>query len=419
MSILTIDTPRWAKPLLRAARYKGAYGGRGSGKSHFFAELLIERCLMGETRAVCVREIQKSLKDSVKQLLHDKIVKLGLQAFFASSTDTEIRGRNGSRIVFAGMQNHTADSFKSFEGFDIAWVEEAQSLSAKSLRTLTPTIRKPGSEIWFSWNPAKADDPVDALLRGSAPPSDAVVVSVNWLDNPWFPEALKEDMDRDRQRDPDMAAHVWDGKYLSQSQATVFRNWRVEEFETPHNAVHRFGADWGFANDPTVLIRAHIVGREIRIDYCEAGVGVEIDATPDMFDKVPNARRWPICADSARPETISYMRRSGFKMVSAVKGPGSIEEGVRFLKAYDIVVHPRCDVLLRRELENYSYKVDPATEEVLPILEDKYNNCIDALRYACEAVRRAAKPKDEDTNKPKVRDYGLKRASEDNSWMTV
>jgi phage terminase large subunit len=216
-----------------------------------------------------------------------------------------------------------------------------------------------------------------------------------------------------------MAAHVWDGKYLTQSQATVFRNWRVEEFETPLNAVHRFGADWGFANDPTVLIRAHIVGREIRIDYCEAGVGVEIDATPAMFDKVPNARRWPICADSARPETISYMRRSGFKMVSAIKGPGSIEEGVRFLKAYDIVVHPRCDVLLRRELENYSYKVDPATEEVLPILEDKYNNCIDALRYACEAVRRAGKPKDEETNKPKVRDYGLKRASEDNSWMTV
>jgi len=374
---------------------------------------------MAETRAVCVREIQKSLKDSVKQLLHDKIVKLGLQAFFASSTDTEIQGRNGSRIVFAGMQNHTADSFKSFEGFDIAWVEEAQSLSSKSLRTLTPTIRKPGSEIWFSWNPAKADDPVDALLRGSAPPSDAIVVSVNWSDNPWFPVALKEDMERDRQRDSDMAAHVWDGKYLSQSQATVFRNWRVEEFETPANAVHRFGADWGFANDPTVIIRAHIVGREIRIDHCEAGVGVEIDATPAMFDKVPHARRWPICADSARPETISYMRRAGFKMVSAVKGPGSIEEGVRFLKAYDIVVHPRCSALLRQELENYSYKVDPLTEQVLPILDDRYNNTIDALRYACEVVRKAGKAKDEDTNKPKPRDYGLRRASEDNSWMTV
>lgn len=418
LSTLEIDTPRWALPLLQPARYKGAYGGRGSGKSHFFAELLVETCFMRTTRAVCIREVQKSLAQSVKKLIEDKIAKLGLQSFF-EITQTEIRGRNGSLIVFIGMQNHTADTVKSYEGFDVAWVEEAQSLSEISLRLLTPTIRKPGSEIWFSWNPNKATDPVDKLLRGDTPPKNAIIVKVNWSENPWFPVDLLEDMERDRERDPDEAAHVWDGAYRTASQARVFRKWKIEPFETPDNAVHRFGADWGFANDPTVIVRCHIVGRELRIDYCEAGIGVEIDATPAMFDMVPGARKWLITADSARPETISYMRRNGFKVTPAIKGPGSIEEGVRFLKSFDLVIHPRCNALLRSELENYSYKVDPLTGEILPILEDRYNNAIDALRYACEAVRRAGKPKDEDTNKPKPRDYGLRRASEDNSWTTV
>lgn len=403
---------------MQPARYKGAYGGRGSGKSHFFAELLVEACFMRTTRAVCIREVQKSLAQSVKKLIEDKIAKLGLQKFF-EVTQNEIRGRNGSLIVFVGMQNHTADTIKSYEGFDIAWIEEAQSLSEISLRLLTPTIRKPGSEIWFSWNPAKATDPVDNLLRGEAPPKNAIIVKVNWSDNPWFPVDLFDDMQRDRERDPDEAAHVWDGAYRTASQARVFRKWRIEAFDTPDNAVHRFGADWGFASDPTVLVRAHIVGRELRIDYCVSGVGVEIDNTPAMFDRVPNVRKLPICADSARPETISYMRRSGFKVVSAVKGAGSIEEGVRFLQSFDLVVHPRCDALLRQELENYAYKVDPLTGEIMPILEDKFNNAIDALRYACEAVRRAGKPIESKPNTPNKRDYGLRKTEGENSWMTV
>ncbi|MGL4975995.1 MAG: PBSX family phage terminase large subunit [Bosea sp. (in: a-proteobacteria)] len=418
MSILQIDTPRWAKPLLRPARYKGAHGGRGSGKSHFFAELLIERCFLQRTRAVCVREFQKSLKNSVKQLLLDKIAALGLGDFFDASTETEIRGRNGSLIVFVGMQNHTADSFKSFEGFDVAWVEEAQSLSSRSLRVLTPTMRKKGAEMWFSWNPGRADDPVDLLLRGASPPDDSIVIQVNWRDNPWFPPALREDMERDRERDPDLAAHVWDGKYLVKSKATVFRRWRIEAFETPDSAVHRFGADWGFANDPTVLVRNHIVGRELRVDHCVAGVGIDIDETPAFFEKVPGVRDWLITADSARPETISYMRKRGFRMRPAIKGPGSIEEGVRFLKGYDIVVHPRCDPLLAEELTKYAFRVDPQTEEILPLLDDLYNNTIDALRYGNEGAMRAGKP--QLPPPPRARpDYGLGRDAGVINWKTV
>ena len=149
---LQIDTPRAFLPLLQPSRYKGAHGGRGSGKSYFFAELLVERCLMQKTHAVCIREIQKSLNQSVKKLIEEKIEVLGVAKYFEVQ-ESLIKGKNGSLIIFQGMQNHTADTIKSLQGYDIAWVEEAQSLSARSLELLRPTIRKEGSEIWFSWNP--------------------------------------------------------------------------------------------------------------------------------------------------------------------------------------------------------------------------------------------------------------------------
>ena len=139
------------------------------------------------------------------------------------------------------MQNHTADSIKSLEGFDRAWVEEAQSLSQRSLDLLRPTIRKPGSELWFTWNPRLASDPIDQLLRGERPPPDAVVIEVNWQQNPWFPDVLRAEMEYDKRRDPDKYLHVWQGDYVRNSERRVFKNWRVEEFDAPPDAVHRLG----------------------------------------------------------------------------------------------------------------------------------------------------------------------------------
>jgi len=289
------------------------------------------------------------------------------------------------------MQNHTADSIKSLEGYDRAWVEEAQSLSQRSLDLLRPTIRKPESELWFTWNPANESDPVDHLLRGPNPPPSATVIEVNYTDNPWFPDVLAAEMEYDKRRDPDKYAHVWLGKYLQNSSNRVFSNWKIDEFETPPDTVHRLGADWGFASDPTVLVRCHIVGRTLYIDYEAYMVGCEIIDTPELFLTVPESEKWPIVADSARPETVSHMKKHGFpKIMSAIKGPKSVEEGVEFLKTYDIVVHPRC-VHTIDELTLYSYKTDPMTGKVLPILEDKKNHVIDALRYACEGVRRVQK----------------------------
>ena len=388
--VLQLKTPEWSLPLLEASRYKGAWGGRGSGKSHMFAEMMLEEHIINQAQSsVCVREIQKSLNQSVKRLLEMKIQEMNAGAYFEVQ-DAVIKSKKADgRIIFQGMQNHTADSIKSLEGYDRAWVEEAQSLSQTSLDLLRPTIRKPGSELWFTWNPRQASDPVDLLLRGPTPPKDATVIRVNYADNPWFPTVLKDEMEYDRRRDPDKYQHVWRGEYLQNSQSRVFRNWRIEDFDAPPDAIHRLGADWGFAVDPTTLVRCHIIGRTLYIDFEAYMVGCEIVNTPELFMQVPEAEKWPIVADSARPETISHMRRNGFpKIMTAVKGPRSVEEGIEFLKNYTIVVHPRCTHTID-ELTLYSYKTDPLTGKILPVLEDKKNHVIDALRYACEAVRRA------------------------------
>lgn len=388
MTVLQLETPRVFQPLLQYSRYKGGYGGRGSGKSHFFGEMLIEQSLLEKTDAVCIREVQKSLDQSVKKLLEGKIESMNAGYYFEVQ-DKRILAKNGGLIIFQGMQNHTADTIKSLEGFDIAWVEEAQSLSQRSLDMLRPTIRKPGSELWFTWNPDLPTDPVDMLLRGEMPPPDSIVVEANYGDNPWFPDVLRDEMLYDRGRDPDKFAHIWLGQYRTNSEARVFRNWKVEEFITPSNAVFRQGADWGFSVDPSVLVRAFQDGRRLHVDYEAYMVGCEIDLLPDLFDTVPDARRWFTTADSARPETISYMKKHGYpKITPAIKGPKSLEEGVEFLKSFDIIVHPRCEQLIN-ELTRYSYKIDSLTQQVLPVLADKDNHVIDALRYAMEGVRRA------------------------------
>ena len=219
---LRVEVPRKLKPLLFPKRYKGAYGGRGGAKSHFFAEQALVACYREAKRVVCIREVQDSIRDSVRQLLLDKIAKLGLGGFFRP-LESEIRGMNGSLIIFKGMQSYNAETIKSLEAYDIAWVEEAQTLSQRSLDMLRPTIRKPGSELWFSWNPRYKTDPVDRFFRHGVN-EEAVSVLVNWRDNPWFPEVLRKDMQRDFETDIDKAEHVWNGAYGS-SEGAILSRW--------------------------------------------------------------------------------------------------------------------------------------------------------------------------------------------------
>lgn len=222
MGELRVQVPRKLRPLLGPKRYKGAYGGRGGAKSHFFAEQVILRAYASPTRIVCIREVQNSIKDSVKQLLIDKINKLGLMPWF-EVLESEIRGPNGSLVVFKGMQSYNASNIKSLEGYDVAWVEEAQTLSQHSLDLLRPTLRKEGSELWFSWNPRFKTDPVDQFFR-KTPPPDAISVMVNWYDNPWFPDVLRKEMEHDFAADEDKAEHIWNGAYGS-SQGAILARW--------------------------------------------------------------------------------------------------------------------------------------------------------------------------------------------------
>jgi hypothetical protein len=209
---LEIPTASVFEPLLYPSRYKGAYGGRGSAKSHFFAGLIVDECVAKPgTRAVCVREVQKSLKESAMRLIADKIESYKAPGFKVKTDQIDTPG--GGVILFQGLQDHTNESIKSLEGFRIAWIEEAQTLSARSLEMLRPTIRAPGSEIWASWNPRNAADPVDAFFRGLTPPPDCIAVRANYSDNPWFPSELEMERAHDEATNPVRYAHIWLGEY--------------------------------------------------------------------------------------------------------------------------------------------------------------------------------------------------------------
>ena len=232
---IRFQTPRWAVPLLQPMRYKGAKGGRGGGKSHFFAEMALDRMIENKnTNIVCIREIQKSIKFSVKKLVEDKIKENKLEGLF-EITQTEIRRKNGDGvIIFQGMQDHTADSIKSLEAFDIAWVEEAQSVSERSLELLLPTIRADGSEIWFSWNPFTPDDPVDKFF--SVKSDDKIVVNVNYTDNPFANDVIFNEAARHKLERPDTFDNVWLGEYARSGLVFKRDSFKVISSDT-YNAI--------------------------------------------------------------------------------------------------------------------------------------------------------------------------------------
>ena len=248
MSTLEIQTPRVFTPLLQPARYKGAWGGRGSGKSHFFAELMVEEHIRDPgSRSVCIREVQKTLAQSSKKLIEDKIVSLGVGHLFEVQRD-QIIAPGGGLIVFQGMQDHNAESIKSLEKFKRAWIEEAQTLSERSLTLLRPTIRAEGSEIWSSWNPRRKSDAIDKFLRQDAP-TGAIVVKANWRDNPYFPSVLEAERQLDLEKYPDRYEHIWEGGYAQALEGAYYAKHLAKA-----KAEGRIGR---VAQDPLLSVRAY------------------------------------------------------------------------------------------------------------------------------------------------------------------
>ena len=373
--------------LFKPARYKVAHGGRGSAKSWSVARALVLLSTQRPMRILCCREIQKSIKESVHTLLTTQIEELGLDDDF-DVFERVIRNRHTkAEFLFEGLKGNTK-KIKSMEGIDIVWVEEADTVSNTSWQVLIPTVRKPGSEIWVTFNPDEETDPTYQRFVVTSPPN-AIVVQVNWRDNPWFPDELRAEMEYLRSVDYDAYLHVWEGQCTRRSDAQVLNGkWRVEWFEPdPAWDGPYQGADWGFAADPSTLVQVYIdrtVMPPRLMVYREAwGLRVDLDKTAELFDRVPGARVPVTRADSARPETISYMQNHGYpNIVGVEKWDGSVEDGIAFMRSFgEIVIHPECRHTAE-EARLYSYKIDPLTGEVRPQVEDKHNHCMDAIRYA-------------------------------------
>lgn len=387
----TIEVPPKLRPILSkplgSVRYRGAYGGRGSGKSFSFAKMA---AVMGYTRTMrilCTRELQVSIKDSFHTEVKRAIAsEPWLQAAYIVG-ENYIRGRhNGTEFLFKGLR-HNISSIKSMSNLDLCIVEEAEDVPESSWIELIPTIRAPKSEIWVIWNPRTDGSPVDIRFRKHAD-ADMAFVELSYRDNPWFPDVLETERQRDmRNCDPGIYAHIWDGAYLEISDAQVFNGkWKIEDFEPAADwDGPYFGADWGFSSDPTVLVKSWIGGKNLYIEREAGGVGVELDDIPEMFRSIPGSDRYVIRADSARPETISHLRRQGFsKLIPAEKWPGSVEDGIAFMRSFErIIVHPRCRETIN-EFRMYSYKRDRYTNDPMPDIIDAHNHRIDALRYSLQ-----------------------------------
>jgi phage terminase large subunit len=373
------------KPLFQPKRYKTFHGGRGGAKSWAAARALVIMAASGKLRILCTREVQNSIKDSVHKLLKDQIEMLGLNPWFRI-TNESITSASGSEFLFKGLRFDPL-GIKSTEGVDICWVEEAQSVSSDSWAILIPTIRKEGSEIWVTFNPGEESDPTYQRFIVT-PPDDSITVEVNYYDNPYLPETLRKEMEYCKRVDYEAYEHIWLGKPKSIGDSVIFRNrYRVEAF--PDDLWQQadrlfFGADFGFANDPSTLIRMFMIGTRLYIEYEAYGVGVELDEMPQFYDSIPDVRNWPIKGDNSRPETISYIGRQGFGIDAAAKWKGSVEDGVTYLKGFEeIIIHERCKHTAD-EFRHYSYKVDKKTGDILPIIVDKFNHCIDAIRYGLD-----------------------------------
>jgi phage terminase large subunit len=393
-----VKIPKAFRDLFKPKRYKGRHGGRGGAKSWNFARALILLAKQRPIRVLCVRELQNSIAESVHKLLSDQITLLGLEKDF-DIQKTVIRSVCGSEFIFSGIQKNIT-KIKSMEGIDICWVEEAESISERSWEILIPTIRKQecyiysdtepsGAEIWISWNPNEATDPTHQRFIVHPPsPEEADIIEVNWIDNPFFPDVLKKEMEYMYRTDPDGAAHVWGGQTRRNSQTQIFRDkYVVESFVPDFTQFSKwkgpyFGADWGFSSDPTVLMRCWIFGTRLYIDYEYFGYGVEYDDIATGFRDVPDSSRYTILADSQQPATINHVNKRGFMCRSVDKWPGSVEDGITYLKSFEkIIIHPRCKHMID-EARLYSYKADPLSGLATTIIMDKNNHGWDSLRYA-------------------------------------
>lgn len=385
-----IDLPPKLLSVFAPARgellYRGAFGGRGSAKSMSFALMAAVWGYAQPLRILCTREIQASIKESFHAELKAAIALYPwLQAHYDVGIDY-LRGANGTEFIFKGLRHNTS-SVKSLAKIDLTIVEEAEDVPERSWLDLEATVfRQPKSEMWVIWNPRQDGSPVDKRFR-KQPPERSNVIEVNWYDNPFFPPTLNELRIREQTRlDPATYAHIWEGSYLQNSVAQILSGKVTVDDFTPSAdwSGAYIGLDFGFAQDPTAAVKCYVNDDNLYIEYESGKVGLEIDQTAQYVkDAIPDIEKYTIRADSARPESISYLKRHGLPKIEGVKKwAGSVEDGIAHLRSYkQIIINPRCKETIR-ETRLYSYATDKLSGDVLPKIVDANNHYIDALRYA-------------------------------------
>lgn len=393
---ISLTLPEKLEPLYEPRRYKVMHGGRGGGKSHGVAQVLLDLGARKPLRILCAREIQKSMRDSVHRLLKDYIVKLGLESFY-EVLDNEIRGSNGTLFLFSGLQSHTVDSIKSFEGVDIVWVEEAHGVSKKSWDVLTPTIRKEGSEIWLTLNPdMETDETYQRFIASKSP--DTWVCEVNWRDNPWFPEVLNQErLKAKRTMLPDDYAHIWEGRARRVAAGAIYRHEMEQLFQenrardVPYDPTMPVHTIWDLGwNDAMVIYMVQRGPQDVRIiDYIE-----DSHHTLEWYVAQLEKRTYRWGTDflphdgktknlQTGKSTEQLLRAMGRKSVRSQERPGDVEEGIKAAR----MVFPRCyfdRTKAARALEclkRYQRRVHAVTNEPMEPLHDQYSHGADGFRY--------------------------------------
>jgi phage terminase large subunit len=348
-------------------------------------------------RILCTREFQNSIKESFHAEIKTSIARYSWLQDAYDVGENYIRGLNGTEFLFKGLRR-SMSAIRSTHGVDICIIEEAEDVPESAYRELIPTIRAPGSEVWMIWNPLMRGSATDNRFRVN-PPDNAAIASLNYNGNPWFPEVLEDERQRDMELlDGNTYAHIWDGAYLDNSDRQVLGGkWRVEEFEPePEDGWDGpyHGLDFGFSQDPTAGVKCWIFDDRLWVEREAVKTGLELDDTFNFLaDKIPGIADYDVPADSARPESISYLSRHGLARVKPVKKwSGSIVDGIQHLRSYkEIIIHPRCEHA-RNEARLYSHKVDRISGQVMPDIVDTHNHVIDAIRYALGDIIRKRNP---------------------------
>lgn len=370
--------------LFASARHKALFGGRGSGKSWAVATYLVIIAARERRRIICARQFQNSIRDSSKELIERRIRDLGMSNQFTVTDRYIFHNTTKSQFIFIGLERNV-ESIRSLEGADSVWIEEARTISAKSMEVLLPTVRKKSSELIWTWNPEQPEDPVDAYFRAGTPPERSIVTRVDYNDNPFFTETeMPQEMEILRRGNLPRFKHVWEGEYDVRYRSKVFPTAKTGRIDVPPNTPARYGMDLGFGSDPSFVVKLYIVEAQRSIYICDEASGrVSMERLPSLVRGVVNADDDPVRCDSSQPGTIEYLQSRGLNIMPAKKGPGSVKSGINYLQGYQIYIDPGC-AAMKEEARLYSWMTDRLTGKILSTPVDAYNHGWDACRYAVE-----------------------------------